>query len=195
MWYESDVIYRRTLWQPTDVKNFFSGWPITRLGADLWTCYGRPKGTELTPTWSNTYGLDGYERVTIPLSTSDSRTHPEFGLEFSAATRRQGRCCLEEGQMPFFLLWKCWNESCDLQISSCSENTIYSVRSHSRWQFPIALWTSKNWFKLSLQKCQRLRGVTKDLLEHERRVWDTVSLRVSKPCLLTGVGVYSPQVI
>ena len=118
VWYASDVIYRRTLWQPTDVKNFFSGWPITRLGADLWTCYGRPKGTELTPTWSNTYGLDGYERATIPLSTSDSRTHPEFGLEFSSATRRQGRCCLEEGQMPFFLLWKCWNESCDFQISS-----------------------------------------------------------------------------
>jgi len=93
--------------QPTDVKNFFSGWPITRLGADLWTCYGRPKGTELTPTWSNTYGLDGYERATIPHSTSDSRAHPEFGLEFSSATRRKGRCCLEEGQMPFFLLWKC----------------------------------------------------------------------------------------
>jgi len=93
--------------QPTDVKNFFSGWPITRLGADLWTCYGRPKGTELTPTWSNTYGLDGYERATILLSTSDTRTHPEFGLEFGSATRRPGRCCLEEGQMPFFLLWKC----------------------------------------------------------------------------------------
>ena len=43
------------------------------------------------------------------------------------------------------------------------------------------------------QRCQRLRAKTKDLLEHKRRVWDTVSLRVSQPCLLTGVGVYSPQ--
>ena len=26
---------------PTDVKNHFSGAPITLQGADLWTCYGR----------------------------------------------------------------------------------------------------------------------------------------------------------
>ena len=26
---------------PTDVTNHYSGWPITRLGAELWTCYGR----------------------------------------------------------------------------------------------------------------------------------------------------------
>jgi hypothetical protein len=64
--------------QPTDVKNFFSGWPITRLGADLWTCYGRKSAQ----------------------GSSDC-------LEFLPAVFRQGRCCHGEGQLRYFLVWKC----------------------------------------------------------------------------------------
>ena len=44
-----------------------------------------------------------------------------------------------------------------------------------------------------LQRCQRLRRRTNALLEHKKRVWDTISVRSSKPILLTGIGVYTPQ--
>ena len=32
-----------------------------------------------------------------------------------------------------------------------------------------------------------------ELLEHRRAIWDTISLNISRPSLLTGVGVFSPQ--
>ena len=28
---------------PTDVVNHCTGWPLTTMGADLWTCYGSTK--------------------------------------------------------------------------------------------------------------------------------------------------------
>ena len=31
-----------------------------------------------------------------------------------------------------------------------------------------------------------------DFLEHQRKIWDTISFRSSKPMLLTGVGVFTP---
>ena len=62
---------------PTDVTNHFSGFPITHLGADLWSCYGLRK--ELF----------------------------DFGfMKFSSVEdRRRGRCCLEQGQFPYFIYW------------------------------------------------------------------------------------------
>lgn len=32
-----------------------------------------------------------------------------------------------------------------------------------------------------------------DILEHRRLTWDTISIRLSRPALLTGVGVFAPQ--
>ena len=31
-----------------------------------------------------------------------------------------------------------------------------------------------------------------DFLEHQSRIWDTISFRSSRPLLLTGVGVFTP---
>ena len=64
---------------PTDVTNHFSGFPITHLGADLWSCYGLRK--ELF----------------------------DFGfMKFSSVEdRRRGRCCLEQGQFPYFIYCTC----------------------------------------------------------------------------------------
>ena len=47
VWFEEPVILERNVGYeiehnilPTDVENHFSGYPITTLGADLWTCSG-----------------------------------------------------------------------------------------------------------------------------------------------------------
>ena len=62
---------------PTDVTNHFSGAPITLMGADLWTCYGKR-----------------YEK-----------DHKGFFDFKSVNERRRGRCSLEEGQFPYLLYW------------------------------------------------------------------------------------------
>ena len=62
---------------PTDVTNHSSGAPITILGADLWTCYGKK-----------------YEKA-----------RSGFFSFKSVDDRRRGRCSLEEGQLPYFLYW------------------------------------------------------------------------------------------
>ena len=61
---------------PTDVKNHFSGWPVTICGADLWTCYGQLKANH------------------------------HRGLVFAKASEIQGRSCLNEGQLPYFFVWE-----------------------------------------------------------------------------------------
>lgn len=66
---------------PTDVTNHYSGWPITRLGAELWTCYGRR----------------AYEGSTCEAS--------KVKFEF-AESSQGGRCCAEEGQIPYLLFWR-----------------------------------------------------------------------------------------
>ena len=65
---------------PTDVTNHYSGFPITQLGADLWTCYG---------------------------SNENNTLESEFGfMKFSSVgDRRRGRCCLEQGQLPYLMYW------------------------------------------------------------------------------------------
>ena len=65
---------------PTDVQNHYSGFPITTLGADLWTCHGITK----TPT-----------------SVSN-----EITFTFSDPMFRSGRSCLWDGQIPYFMFWK-----------------------------------------------------------------------------------------
>lgn len=65
---------------PTDVENHFSGYPITTLGADLWTCHGSTKTTSVT---SN----DVHFNFSDPLSIT-------------------GRSCLWEGQIPYLRFWK-----------------------------------------------------------------------------------------
>ena len=65
---------------PTDVQNQYSGWPITVLGSDLWTCYGTTKS---------------------PLSVSNETT-----FTFSDPLFKSGRSCLWEGQIPYFMFWK-----------------------------------------------------------------------------------------
>jgi hypothetical protein len=66
------------LW-PTDVRNHFSGWPITVIGAEVWTCYGKGGGPEVITN----------------------------GVRFTFGQSTKGRrCCFEEGQMPFFWFWK-----------------------------------------------------------------------------------------
>ena len=64
---------------PTDVKNQYSGWPITVLGAELWTCYGTTKSL---------------------LSVSN-----EITFTFSDPMFKSGRSCLWEGQIPYFMFW------------------------------------------------------------------------------------------
>ena len=65
---------------PTDVQNQYSGWPITVLGSELWTCYGTTKS---------------------PSSVSN-----EITFTFSDPVFKSGRSCLWEGQMPYFMFWK-----------------------------------------------------------------------------------------
>ena len=61
--------------RPTDVTNHFSGFPFTLMGADLWTCYG-------------------------------TKLENQSVFQFSSVgDRRRGRCCLEQGQIPYLLLW------------------------------------------------------------------------------------------
>ena len=79
IWLERGVSYdiEHSL-RPTDVKNHFSGFPFTVAGAELWTCFGR--------------SID-------PLV--------DEGVAFSFGKSSQGgRCCLEEGQIPFLKFWK-----------------------------------------------------------------------------------------
>ncbi len=64
---------------PTDVENHYSGFPFTRLGAELWTCFG-----------------DG---------GNASQTVEDVQFRFSPCPRK-GRDCLVQGQIPFFLFWK-----------------------------------------------------------------------------------------
>lgn len=73
VWYDMElVIY------PTDVTNHYSGYPITRCGAELWTCYGKGGKTNM-------------------------KSH---GVKFSfGASSRGGRSCLSEGQIPWLLFW------------------------------------------------------------------------------------------
>ena len=65
---------------PTDVQNHFSGYPITTLGADLWTCHGTTK--DLT-VLSN-----------------------DVQFSFSDPLCITGRSCLWEGQIPYLRFWK-----------------------------------------------------------------------------------------
>ena len=65
--------------KPTDVTNHYSGYPITKLGAELWTCYGK----------------GGLEEI-----TADNGTKFRF-----SPSRRAGRCCVEEGQIPTIYFW------------------------------------------------------------------------------------------
>lgn len=62
---------------PTDVTNHFSGFPFTLMGADLWTCYG---------------------------SKIEKQSKAPFQFS-SVGERRRGRCCLEQGQIPYFQFW------------------------------------------------------------------------------------------
>lgn len=66
--------------KPTDVTNHFSGYPITKLGAELWTCYGNGGTKEVQGEGSTMFRF--------------------------SQSRRAGRCCLEEGQIPVLLYWK-----------------------------------------------------------------------------------------
>lgn len=67
---------------PTDVTNHFSGAPLTLMGADLWTCYG-----------------------------SKIITNDDDIFEFrTVEERRRGRCCFEQGQLPYLLYWPCFAE-------------------------------------------------------------------------------------
>ena len=66
---------------PTDVVNHYSGWPITTLGADLWTCYGIAKSFMVESHGTNFMFQE------------------PFGL-------KSGRSCLAEGQIPYFIFWK-----------------------------------------------------------------------------------------
>ncbi len=76
-----EVVDLRHNLSPTDVSNHFTGAPFTVLGAELWTCYGS------TPEGRTTF-----------------RSH---GVEFRfAKSALKGRCCLEEGQMPYLRFWK-----------------------------------------------------------------------------------------
>ena len=65
---------------PTDVQNHFSGYPITTLGADLWTCHGSIKTSIVT----------SYETQ----------------FAFSDPLGIAGRSCLWEGQIPYLRFWK-----------------------------------------------------------------------------------------
>ena len=65
---------------PTDVEYHYSGWPITTLGAELWTCYGSTNS---------------------PLLVSNDIT-----FSFSEAAFKTGRSCVLEGQIPYLMFWK-----------------------------------------------------------------------------------------
>ena len=65
---------------PTDVQNHYSGWPITTLGAELWTCHGSTKS---------------------PTSVSN-----DIAFNFSEPLFKTGRSCLWEGQMPYLMFWR-----------------------------------------------------------------------------------------
>jgi len=76
---ESDVCYDMELvLYPTDVTNHYSGAPLTRCGADLWTCYGKG-GNNVLKSHGVTF---------------------KFGL-----SSRGGRSSLSEGQIPWLLFW------------------------------------------------------------------------------------------
>ncbi|XP_059091697.1 uncharacterized protein LOC131887181 isoform X1 [Tigriopus californicus] len=64
--------------QPTDVQNHFSGWPVTILGAEIWTCHG-DQGSQLIET-----------------------VHQ---VQFEFMESERGRSCHSEGQMPYLLWW------------------------------------------------------------------------------------------
>ena len=65
---------------PTDVQNHFSGYPITTLGADLWTCHGSTKTSLVTSCGTQ--------------------------FTFSDPLGITGRSCLWEGQIPYLRFWK-----------------------------------------------------------------------------------------
>ncbi len=64
---------------PTDVTNHFSGYPITLMGADLWTCYGQ--------------------------AIFDDQDKLQPMIFSRVGERRRGRCSFLEGQLPYFLFW------------------------------------------------------------------------------------------
>jgi hypothetical protein len=66
---------------PTDVTNHFSGAPITIMGADLWTCYGSQEDNTNSCLFSSWFKVS------------------------SCMERRRGRCCVENGQLPYILYW------------------------------------------------------------------------------------------
>ena len=39
---------------------------------------------------------------------------------------------------------------------------------------------------------KNLKAKSEGFLEHQRRIWDTISFRSTRPLLLTGVGVFTP---
>ena len=65
---------------PTDVVNHYSGWPVTNLGADLWTCYGSTNS---------------------PIVKSDKTI-----FTFSEPLLKSGRSCVMEGQIPYLIFWR-----------------------------------------------------------------------------------------
>ena len=65
---------------PTDVVYHYSGWPITTLGADLWTCYGSTKS---------------------PIVKSN-----QIIFNFSEPLSKPGRSCVMEGQIPYLMFWR-----------------------------------------------------------------------------------------
>ena len=89
--------------KPTDVTNHFSGYPITKLGAELWTCYGNGGQKEVVAL----AGEDTEEekkKNDQRWSNSSSRSSATV-FRFSPS-RRAGRCCVEEGQIPTLFFWK-----------------------------------------------------------------------------------------
>ena len=71
--------------RPTDVRNHFSGWPVTVIGADLWTCSGKAPDGKLSVE------ADG-----VLFTFAESRLPAVGGA----------RSCLEEGQLPHLWFWK-----------------------------------------------------------------------------------------
>ena len=43
VWYELEVVFF-----PTDVTNHYSGFPLSRCGAEVWTCWGRAGRQQLS---------------------------------------------------------------------------------------------------------------------------------------------------
>ena len=76
---KNELYVLRHCLQPTDVTNHYSGFPVTLLGANIWTMWGKggsPK-TEMN----------------------------EVQFKFQDSNMR-GRSCLKEGQMPNIYFWK-----------------------------------------------------------------------------------------